>query len=348
VHWLVPNDPFDLADLSLPLPTLVQSQDDVIDLTNALDAVDKLLDQIDADRGAPSAPVKPVAAVASLAPVTQALADQLLTDKVWLDDVVELLRQRQQLIFYGPPGTGKTYLATRLAEHLTERHAVTLVQFHPSYTYEDFFEGFRPEPTEDGSLRFRLRPGPFRRLADDAREHPGTAYILVIDEINRGNLAKIFGEMYFLLEYRDQRISLQYSQEGDFTLPRNLYVIGTMNTADRSIALVDAAMRRRFAFVELHPAKPPVDGLLRRWLSSKGYDEAPANLLDRLNERLADADYAIGPSYLMRDEIYESPNDGLQRVWQYDILPLLVEHHYADRVDVADRYGLDSLRTKQP
>jgi 5-methylcytosine-specific restriction protein B len=268
-------------------------------------------------------------------------------DRAWLDDTVSLLAQRKQIILYGPPGTGKTYLATRLAEYLTERHAVTLVQFHPSYTYEDFFEGFRPEPTDDGSLRFRLRPGPFRRLADDAREHPGTAYILVIDEINRGNLAKIFGEMYFLLEYRDQRISLQYSQEGDFTLPRNLYVIGTMNTADRSIALVDAAMRRRFAFVEMHPAKPPVAGLLREWLRRKGLPDLPARLLDLLNERLADADYAIGPSYLMREEeIYADLDAGLDRMWRHDILPLLVEHHYADRVDVHERYGLDRLRAE--
>jgi len=345
VRWLNQSRPFDLPELASPLPILVQSQDDVIDLTNALDAVDQLLAQLDAGKViAPEAPP----AQADLADVTDELADALLTDRVWLDDIVELLRYRQQIVFYGPPGTGKTYLATRLAEHLTERHAVTLVQFHPSYTYEDFFEGFRPEPTDDGSLRFRLRPGPFRRLADDAREHPGTAYILVIDEINRGNLAKIFGEMYFLLEYRDQRISLQYSQEGDFTLPRNLYLIGTMNTADRSIALVDAAMRRRFAFVEMHPDKPPVKDLLRRWLAKRGLPPTAADLLDRLNQRLADADYAIGPSYLMRDEVYAKPDEGFNRVWRHDILPLLVEHHYADRIDVLDRYGLDSLRAALP
>src|SRR5205814_5261615 len=119
-------------------------------------------------------------------------------------------------------------------------------------TYEDFFEGFRPKSTADGRLEFELRPGAFRKLAEEAREHPSTVYILIIDEINRGNLAKIFGELYFLLEYRDHRVRLQYSQE-DFTLPANFYMIGTINTADRSIALVDAAMRRRFAFVEMHP-----------------------------------------------------------------------------------------------
>ncbi|HEX5541572.1 MAG TPA: AAA family ATPase [Micromonospora sp.] len=137
---------------------------------------------------------------------------------------------------------GKTYLAQKLAKRLPEPHAVKLIQFHPSYTYEDFFEGFRPESGDDGTLRFKLTSGPLRKLADDAREHPSIAYLLIIDEINRGNLAKIFGELYFLFEYRDERIRLQYSPE-EFTLPTNLYLIGTMNTADRSIALVDAAMR---------------------------------------------------------------------------------------------------------
>src|SRR5262249_12121140 len=141
-----------------------------------------------------------------------------------------------------------------------------------------------------------------------------------------------------LLEYREQRISLQYSQ-GDFTLPTNLYVIGTMNTADRSIALVDAAMRRRFAFVEMHPAKTPIAGLLRRWLVRHGIESDAADLHDALNARLRDADYAIGPSYFMRESIYAKP-DGLATVWQRDLLPLLVEHHYADDLDVEATYGL--------
>ena len=137
-------------------------------------------------------------------------------------------RSRPQLIFYGPPGTGKTYLATRLARHLTEDGAVKLVQFHPSYTYEDFFEGFRPSPGGDGSLTFTLRAGPFRDFAEVAAANPSTAYILIIDEINRANLAKVFGELYFLLEYRDSSISLHYSPDKEFTLPQNLFIIGTM------------------------------------------------------------------------------------------------------------------------
>jgi 5-methylcytosine-specific restriction protein B len=336
VRWLNPDQAIDLADLPAPLVALTQSQDDVIDLTSGWDALDRLYP--------PHYPPVPLTPKAELRPVTPDLAKTLLIeDSGWLEDVVGLLGERRQIILYGPPGTGKTYLASKLAAHLTEPHAVQLVQFHPSYTYEDFFEGFRPDPQPDGTLQFKLRPGAFRTLAEEAREHPSTAYILIIDEINRGNLAKIFGELYFLLEYRDQRIRLQYSQE-DFTLPENLYVIGTMNTADRSIALVDAAMRRRFAFVEMHPGKTPVSGLLRRWLARHEIESDAADLLDGLNARLTDADYAIGPSYLMRSSIYDKP-DGIDRVWRHDILPLLVEHHYAQDVDVEQEYGLAALRS---
>jgi 5-methylcytosine-specific restriction protein B len=340
-RWLNVGAPRDLTDLTGPLPTLTQSQDDLIDLTDALDALDRLYADL-----VPEQPAVEPAPEARLAEVTDGVAADLLTDVRWLSDLRDLLVERRQVILYGPPGTGKTYLAHKLAARLTEPHAVKLIQFHPSYTYEDFFEGFRPEASDDGTLRFKLTSGPLRQLADDAREHPSTAYILIIDEINRGNLAKIFGELYFLLEYREQRIRLQYSAE-DFTLPANLYLIGTMNTADRSIALVDAAMRRRFAFVELHPAKPPVSDLLRRWLDQAGLASDAPELLDALNERLADADYAIGPSYFMRESVHAKP-DGLDRVWRHDILPLLVEHHYADDIDVEQQYGLDALRQSLP
>ncbi|MER7417743.1 AAA family ATPase [Micromonospora peucetia] len=340
-RWLNVGSPRDLTDLTGPLLALTQSQDDLIDLTDALDALDRLHADL-----VPEQPAVELAPEARLADVTTEMAHELLTDVEWLTELRDLLAERRQVILYGPPGTGKTYLAQQLAARVTEPHAVKLIQFHPSYTYEDFFEGFRPESGDDGTLRFKLTSGPLRQLADDAREHPSIAYVLIIDEINRGNLAKIFGELYFLLEYREQRIRLQYSPE-DFTLPTNLYLIGTMNTADRSIALVDAAMRRRFAFVELHPAKMPVSGLLQRWLDRKGLtSDAPA-LLDALNARLVDSDYAIGPSYFMRESVHAKP-EGLDRVWRHDILPMLVEHHYADDVDVAQLYGLDVLRQSLP
>jgi 5-methylcytosine-specific restriction protein B len=126
-------------------------------------------------------------------------------------------------------------------------------------------------------------------------------------------------------------------------MPENLFIIGTMNTADRSIALVDAAMRRRFSFVELHPSQPPTSEVLAKWLERRQLPGEAARLLDALNARIDDRDFKIGPSYLMRERIYQNPA-GLDLVWKTQILPLLEEHHYGDGVDVEARYGLDALR----
>lgn len=219
------------------------------------------------------------------------------------------------------------------------------MQFHPAYTYEDFFEGIRPRLGDDGAggLRYELVPGPLRRLAESARAAPTVPHILVIDEMNRANLAKVFGELYFLLEYRDVGVRLQYSGGGEpFMLPPNLFVIGTMNTADRSIALVDAAIRRRFYFVPFFPDEPPVRGLLDRWLSIHGLGDRPARLLDALNERISDRDTQIGPSFLMVEGI--DRDDELDRVWRHAILPLLTEQHTLTGVDITDRFGLRALR----
>ena len=280
---------------------------------------------------------------------TQELAGRIHVSRSWLQDCVELLRDRRQLIFYGPPGTGKTYIAQELARHIADKENVKLVQFHPAYSYEDFFEGFRPQGESGGQMQgFSLKAGPLRRMVDMAAENPGAAYVLIIDEINRGNLPKIFGELYFLLEYRDQAIDLMYSSDSaePFSLPKNIYVIGTMNTADRSIALVDAALRRRFAFLPLHPSEEPTSGILRRWLTSKDYDTWLADLHDEVNSRITDNDFKIGPSYFMREKIATDRTDkSLELMWRTDILPLLEEHHFGDlNVDIAARYGLPALR----
>ena len=131
-------------------------------------------------------------------------------------------------MFYGPPGTGKTYVARQLADHVAGTGEVVKVQFHPSYAYEDLVEGYRPR-SNDGVATFELVNGPLKDLAAIAEERPDESHVLLIDEINRGNVAKILGELFFLLEYRDEEMRLQYSAE-PFRLPENLFIIATMNT----------------------------------------------------------------------------------------------------------------------
>lgn len=266
------------------------------------------------------------------------LGDELLVDPDYLQRVVRLLEAKRQVIFYGPPGTGKTYVAQKLAEHLAGAEgAIDLVQFHPSYAYEDFIEGFRPDPNGQG---FVLRAGPLKRLAEQARDNPEATHVLVIDEINRGNVAKVFGELYFLLEYRSRDLTLQYS-DAPFRMPSNLWVIGTMNTADRSIALVDAALRRRFYFVPFFPDQPPIAGLLTRWLDRHKPELAwVADVVDRANQRLGDREGAIGPSYFLREDLDE---EWVELIWTHAVIPYLAEQLYGTEERLAD-FALDRLR----
>ncbi len=275
------------------------------------------------------------------------LADELHLPVSFLENIDNLLTDKQQVIFQGPPGTGKTYVAQKLANHLAgSEDRVTLVQFHPSYAYEDFVRGFRPALVE-GQPGFELKDGPLLRAAERARkdEERNAKHFLIIDEINRGNLAKVFGELYFLLEYRDEAITLQYQRDEDeekISLPRNLYIIGTMNTADRSIALVDLALRRRFYFVEFHPDDEPVRGVLRRWLQSNHPDmEWVADVVERANELLKDDRHAaIGPSYFMKDGL----DDGMvERIWKHSVLPYIEERRFGGE-EVSDDFDLDKLK----
>ena len=280
----------------------------------------------------------------------QALAAKLyLPDDKFLKEIVSLLKEKRQVIFQGPPGTGKTYVAQKLARHLAgsgddAAGRVRLVQFHPSYAYEDFVQGFRPT-LKNGQAGFELRDGPLLQIAEEARNHQESDYYLIIDEINRGNLATVFGELYFLLEYRDAEISLQYSNEGEkFTLPKNLFIIGTMNTADRSIERVDLALRRRFYFVEFLPEEEPVKGVLRRYLEKNPTNAGwVVEVVNKANELLKDAyasDSAIGPSYFMQEGL--TP-DKVALIWKHSVLPYIVERLFDARDRLAD-FELDNLR----
>jgi hypothetical protein len=338
-------------NVSSSLQGLLDLQGNVVDITQGLEVLAELLDddvapteiQPELPQEAPS-----VDSIPQLPKVTTELVTRLHIKHDDLQEIVDLVHARQQIVLYGPPGTGKTFLAMALARHIVgpeDRSRVQLVQFHPSYAYEDFFEGYRPTETGQGQATFELKPGPLRRIAADARANPGSPYVLIIDELNRANLAKVFGELYFLLEYRRESIQLQYQPKEAFQLPRNLFFIGTMNTADRSIALLDAAMRRRFSFVELHPDEPPIRDVLSKWLESNKFGSQRAKLMAALNAAIEeqDRDLRIGPSYLMRSEA--GTDAGLRRVWKYDILPLLEEHYYGrlTRDELHRRFGLDAL-----
>ncbi|MET3812322.1 AAA family ATPase [Arthrobacter sp. UYEF3] len=353
VVWL--STPFGKDAVPDPVLTLLAEQGSVVDLTEALSVIADLyasepsaVDLPDLEAPKPSAAVVPV-----LKGISEDFAASIHLQQSALEEVVRLLQTRQQIVFYGPPGTGKTYIGKKLGEYLAgEEHAdhVKTVQFHPSYAYEDFFEGYRPAKSTDGSVGFSLEPGPLRRIAAEAaadgnRDKP---YFLIIDEMNRGNLAKIFGELYFLLEYRKERINLQYSPDKTFALPPNLFIIGTMNTSDRSIAMVDAAIRRRFAFVELHPQEGMIAGLLERFLKARGKPSLRADLLNALNNEIEDTnrDLMIGPSYFMKP--HAETDEGLEEIWKYELLPLLEEQYFGrlKRNQVREKFGLAAMRRK--
>jgi hypothetical protein len=271
-----------------------------------------------------------------------ALADSLSVTEEFLNKISRLLGHKSQVIFHGPPGTGKTYIARKLAEHLTggNAEAVMMVQFHPSYSYEDFVEGFRPVITDSGA-GFKLRDGPLKRFAKQAVAQPAQTHVLIIDEINRGNVAKVFGELYFLLEYRNESITLQHSEE-EFCLPGNVLIIGTMNTADRSIAIVDGALRRRFHFVPFFPQDEPISQVLPIWLANHKPELGwVAGVVQRANERLHDRQAAIGPSHFLRDDLDE---DWVELIWEHSVLPYIEGRLFGETDGLVD-FGLAALRS---
>jgi MoxR-like ATPase len=274
----------------------------------------------------------------------EALAEKLMVDVASLHRMVRLVQDKGQVIFHGPPGTGKTYIAQELAGWFSGGgDGVELVQFHPSYAYEDFVEGYRPQITDDGRSGFRLKDGPLKRIAQRAAENPDQTFVLIIDEINRGNVAKVFGELYFLLEYRRRDVSLLYSDD-PFSLPQNLLLIGTMNTADRSIALVDAALRRRFHFLPFFPDEAPIKGLLRRWLNLNRPEMVwVADVVDSANELLDDRHLTIGPSHFLRADL---DDEWVELIWEHSVMPYLAEQFFGAE-DRLEDFRLESLQGRR-
>lgn len=255
----------------------------------------------------------------------------------------DMLMDKRQLILYGPPGTGKTYVAQHLARLLTgfadpPTQRLEIVQFHPAYGYEDFIEGIRPssEPVGDDHfvVDYPVKAGAFRRFCKSAQDTDGPC-VFIIDEINRGNIPRIFGELMLLLEYREQHVTLPYSNE-PFSIPKNVFIIGTMNTADRSIGLVDFALRRRFHFFRFE-ADPE---LYDRWLQANPLGiPYLATLYRRLSqEAIDDPNFAIGPSHFMDESLNETK---LERVWRRSIMPYLNEYYF-DQPAKARRWEWDS------
>nr|WP_302119278.1 winged helix-turn-helix domain-containing protein [Ruminococcus bromii] len=259
------------------------------------------------------------------------LADVYISEKQY-DTLEGLLRKKLNVILQGAPGVGKTYAAKRLAYSMMgvkDPERVQLVQFHQSYSYEDFVEGFRPSST---GMNFEIKKGAFYNFCKKASDDKENEYFFIIDEINRGNLSKIFGELFMLIEAdkRGNDIQLLYSSD-KFSVPKNVYIIGMMNTADRSLAMIDYALRRRFAFFEMKPAFESEGFRKYQYVLENDKFNKLIDCVISLNQKIADDDslgegFCIGHSYFC--DIEEIKENTLTDIVEFEIIPLLKEYWF--------------------
>ena len=271
--------------------------------------------------------------------------EDVFMDKARYETLVALVKNKKNVILQGAPGVGKTFVAKRLAYSMMgvkDPNRVMMVQFHQNYSYEDFIMGFRP--SENG---FVLKHGAFYNFCKEAEIDSDNEYFFIIDEINRGNLSKIFGELFMLIESdkRGVELKLLYADE-KFSVPRNVFIIGMMNTADRSLAMLDYALRRRFAFFEMHPGFD-TDGFraYRMGLKSEKFDRL-INCIENLNSAIA-ADESLGEGFCIGHSFFcnlkEASDQELSRIVEFELIPLLKEYWFDEPIKVKD--WINSLRS---
>lgn len=321
------------SQLALPRKTLTE----ITDNTRLLGFIGDLIGSSEQDLEVSSQPTWPVYTQQDF------LAEAFIEESAYLD-LCRVLRAKKNVILQGAPGVGKTFVAKRLAYSLIGEKRVpqvTMVQFHQSYSYEDFIEGYRPDA--DG---FVLEKGIFFEFCQRAKDDPDNDYFFIIDEINRGNLSRVFGELFMLLEGdkrgNTNRIQLPYSKDF-FYVPKNVYLIGLMNTADRSLAMLDFALRRRFAFVTLKPGfqngrfKEYVEAIKNKQFDSLLQTVESLNQVI-INDESLGAGFQIGHSFFCNLSESVTQVDALSAIVEFELIPLL-EEYWFDNAELLEEWS---------